>query len=96
MPSDIHKGITEELFFYQEGHAYALYHFIEVIIIIIVVFKTSVELVVAFTEESYTVQEGSNNGTVCVTVIEGQLEKLALAQIMVSSIETSNATGQYT
>ena len=63
---------------------------------IIVVLKMSAELVVAFTEESYTVQEGSNNGTVCVSVIEGQLDTLELAQIMVSSIETSNATGQYT
>ena len=62
----------------------------------IIVFKLSAELVVAFTEESYTVQEGSNNSTVCVTVTEGQLDTLELAQIMVSSIETSNATGQYT
>ena len=72
-----------------------LIHLVEVIILFIV-FKMSAELVVAFTEESYTVQEGSNNDTVCVTVIEGQLEMLGLAQIMVSSIETSNATGQYT
>lgn len=48
----------------------------------------------AFTEASYTVQEGGNNSSeVCVIVLEGQLERDGQADIIVMATEASTATG---
>ena len=39
------------------------------------------------------VQESNDTVTVCVSVTEGQLETTGRAEVMVSSVETYNATG---
>ena len=53
-----------------------------------------------FTEASYTVQEGgpggANSSEVCVIVSEGKLERDGKADINVTAMKASNATGQYT
>lgn len=53
-----------------------------------------------FTEASYTVQEGgpggANSSEVCVIVSEGKLERDGEADINVTAMEASNATGQCT
>ena len=56
------------------------------------------ELVVAFTEASYTIQEGGgvDSSEVCVIVSEGKLERDGEADINVTAMEASNATGQCT
>ena len=49
---------------------------------------------VGFTEEVFTVQEGSDIGLVCISVTEGQLDVGEWVEVNVTAVETNETTGQ--
>ena len=56
----------------------------------------STELVVGFTDEVFTVQEGNDTGLVCISVTEGWLDSGEWAEVNVTAVETNETTGQCT